>query len=249
MSKYLYLFSIQRQGHHAVMEWICRQPRSATIFNNSIIDENKILIDNWRYDYKHGKEVNSRRIQNTWAHEINTKNSELVVFNFVNEGIIGNSNIHTYLDESQPNYCVVVRDIYNFWASMIHRNLGKRYEMKENWIELVKTVLGDYSIPKEINFTDISFNKWFIDADYREKLIQKLGFKLRSNNISKESKVGKSSFTPKEIVRHRMDVLSRWQFYKENPDLWSEMDEEVEDLSKRYFGFYINSQTFEVLPC
>lgn len=231
------------------MEWICRQPRSATIFNNSIIDDNKIHIDNWRYDYKHGKEINATRVANTWANEIDTEDSELVVFNFVNEGIIGNSNIHTYLDESQPNYCIVVRDIYNFWASMIHRNLGKRDEMKENWIELVKTVVGDYSIPKEINFTDINFNKWFIDTDYREKLIQKLGFKLRSNNISKESKVGKSSFSTKDIGKHKMDVLSRWKFFKKNPNLWSEIDEEVEDLSKRYFGFYINSQTYEVVPC
>jgi hypothetical protein len=236
-------------GYHAILEWICRQPRSATYFNNSIIDDNKILIDNWRYDYKHGKEVNSRRIHNTWANEINTKNSELVVFNFVNEGIIGNSNIHTYLDESQPNYCVVVRDIYNFWASMIHRSLGKRNVMKENWIELVKTVVGNYSIPKEINFIDINFNKWFASIDYRENLIQRLGLKLRDNSIGEISKIGKSSFSERDIEKHKMDVLSRWQFYKNDPDLWSEIDKEVEDLNKRYFGFYINSQTYKVTPC
>ncbi len=249
MSKYLYLFSIARQGHHAVLEWLCKQAKTATYFNNCLIKDHKIILQNWRYDYKDGIEVRAIRIKKIEATKIDTKESDLVIFNFINEGIIENLKIHTWIDKTQPNYCVVVRDIYNCWASMLRRNLRRRDLRKEDWIELVKTAMGDYSIPEEINFTDISFNRWFADSSYRENLTQRLGLELRDNRIGDESEIGRSSFALKEIDKHKIDVLSRWQFYKNDPKLWDDINYEVEDLCKRYFKFFINQQTKEVVPC
>ena len=251
MSKYVYIFSIARQGHHAIMEWLCKQAKTATYFNNCIINpfEKHITLQNWRYDYQDGEKIKEERVKFDHAKEADTSESDLVIFNFVNERIVENFKIHTWIDKTQPNYCVVVRDFYNCWSSILRRNLRRREDRKEDWIELVKAAVGDYYVPEEINFVDISFNRWFADMDYRENLTQRLGLELKDSSTGTESKIGKTSFALKDIDKHKMDVLSRWQFYKDDLKLWDDINFQIEDLCKRYFGFKIDQKTKEVISC
>jgi len=231
VAKVILLFSLARQGHHAVINWICRQSPNSRYHNNCRIDSGTVKLPP-KQCYKFGGD-----------------DSDLIIYNFVNLDITEHWHMHHRLGVKDPIYCVVVRDPYNCISSLAKGGMRKIPSKINNWKNLVETALGDHPVPKGIKFVDINFNKWFLHEIYREKLASRLGLEFLDTDLGDHDKIGKSSFQPNEKTGYTLDVMYRWKYYNGEAKLWRHLNEEVIDLGKRYFNFHINKHTHEVLQC
>jgi hypothetical protein len=155
---------------------------------------------------------------------------------------------------------LILRDPYNHFASMLAR---PRYvfpyvdSMKE--IDQYKTAASaaerkgkkmQNAIPlwkhyaKEwLRETDylkcvpVSYNEWFVSLEYRQSLSESCGLEFSDSRLNYIPRPGGgSSFEKKKKRGQNLDVLNRWQVFKDKEWFDQLFDEEIQELSKRIFG-------------
>lgn len=241
-----FVIGVKRSGHHAIIHWICRQSNPSFHVNNL----------SFGFDALHGptnvKHPHIDNITNALVYRDDDKLDFKVPYE---EVLRGNYNTAVYSAEDKKfdlcaeimpkkikcsnfTYVIVARDPYNFIASRLKNNSGPmKYRWPaqiEVWKDHIRTCLNNR------NIIDINFNKWFLDVDYRKFISESLEIPFTDEGLN-EIRTGKSSFDGRRFngSAQEMEVLNRWQIYKNDNSYWNLIDDEVIELSKKYFGFEI----------
>ncbi|MDJ0845042.1 hypothetical protein [Crocosphaera sp.] len=123
----------------------------------------------------------------------------------------------------------------------------KDYMMVENpdltpvdlWLQYAREFIG------ETNFLKIkvclNFNQWFSDASYRQELAEKIQINFTDSNLNKVASYGKGSSFDNNVYdgnAQKMNVLERWQNYRNDPQYLSIIkSKELEHYSRKIFDF------------
>jgi len=139
---------------------------------------------------------------------------------------------------------IIMRDPYNLFASRLGHKIIRQLTIKNRkkfikiWKNWGREFLGDTKhVPNKLG---ISFNQWFSDKSYRQKIAQHLGIPFNDTNINKLSLHGRgSSFDKKRFANdaHKMNVLGRWKhMVNDNTYMRIFQDKEIIEISDRIFG-------------
>lgn len=221
-TKKLFLLGTGRSGHHAIINWLCRQSIPSLYFNNCAPGSETLL--GIPYVYTHEKISTASRsllVDNDYR---------LIIYNFSNQ-------FFRELEDKDMDMIIVVRDAYNFVASRkkrLPKNIKRGIDL---WKDHVKTCLE-----KRTNVIDINYNKWFSDIDYRKQIANKLDITFTDAGINDIPDIMKgSSFDMMEFNgrAQQMNILERWKHYKDDESYWNLIDDEMIELSREYFNFYV----------
>ena len=226
MPKHIILISQARQGHHAVMEWLCQQTETGIYHNNLTINGHEVKNNNFQYNYGPEGLVKIHRKPKSINVKETPGDAELIIYNFINQ-IDNIKSIADTLNLNEYILSIVVRDLYNFVASLVKRSHKRIPGHIEHWKKMIRLALGSK------NILDINFNRWFASYQYRVALTMRLGISRGSSALPKHSEIGKSSFGEKE----HLGVLDRWKNYEDSKSYWELLDKEAIELNEKYFGF------------
>lgn len=217
----LLMYAVRRSGHHGIVNWLCSQFKSAEFYDDGNTSGDKITT----------------RWSKTYSNEL-SENGNLSMYNFENRNDI-NLQIGEKFGFEGCKYIVVVRDIYNNLASYC-KDADKIKEVrKRNIIQLWKNHATFLLENKDI--IGIKFNSWYKDEEYRRNILDLLGIKRLTDDIStigiKDTRWGRSSFG-EDIIND--SILSRYESFLREDYYVDFFDEEAVDLNKRLFGFWID---------
>ncbi|MGK7918438.1 MAG: hypothetical protein AB4080_00295 [Trichodesmium sp.] len=151
-----------------------------------------------------------------------------------------------FMGKSQSRFNIlIIRDPYNTFASLIkkeEKRLSKNPDAIINkWIEHAREYLGLSNYFQ--NKINISYNKWFINKAYRQKITEALGLVFTDAGINMVSKVGKGSSFDKvnyDGKATQMNVLSRYQAFLDHPVMLKILaNKELNELSQEIFGLIV----------
>jgi hypothetical protein len=151
-----------------------------------------------------------------------------------------------FQEEFDNVYHVIInRDPYNWIASCFAKKFAEVYKnirpRIETWRQHIKESLEETRILTG-NVVDINYNRWFLDKNYRESIGRKLGLKFTDAGINDVSIKGDGSsfdFIKYDGKAQEMRVLERWKSFKDDDEYIRLLDDELKDLSRRYFDFKI----------
>ena len=240
--KKIIVMGLARNGHHAIINWMCRQLEGRTVFKNNV---NEKLQPRAVLNYGRGKTQNQ-------------------VCSFENFDLVGFKKLFKPGDFDQ--IILVVRDPYNWIASSLKKRVGYneklalltkpfkqggdglrysryfgeskgRLDMFYQYMEQVlkeKDYLGQ-------DFITVNFNKWFVSKPYRKKIAHEIGFPFTDKGVNQVLAFGGGSSFDRHNFAGRasqMKVLERWKQMKANPRFQELIkDPRIEDYSVRYFNF------------
>lgn len=146
-----------------------------------------------------------------------------------------------FLGKSQYTFDILIlRDPYNTFASLIKRGENsKNFDLIiKKWIEHAKEYLGLSNYLQ--NRISISYNHWFENKAYRQKIAEALGLVFTDDGINIVSNVGQgSSFdrTNYQGKANQMNVLYRYKDFLDHPVMLRLFaDRELNELSEEIFG-------------
>lgn len=244
----------RRTGHHAIVNWIRAQISGRYCFLNNC----KANSNPFATCQKETSVISSPYFEhswNFWEQEISGRFSKkgTLIYNYEDQKIsevasenfqrnrvqwIGKSNKQTDI--------LIMRDPFNLLASRLRwvRSLGFEFEAEqliETWKEHAYEFLGETSHLK--NKVSISYNHWFCDQGYRQKISSELGLKWNDKGMEQVAKWGPTisagSFDglTYDGKAHEMRVLERWKKYADDPAfLKCFKDREIFELSEKIFG-------------
>lgn len=231
------VFAQQRSGHHAVVNWLCRQlPGKSALYH--LVNENGVADTIWMY--KDSKPPERTSINST----IKVNN---VVFNVegrppsasYKQFLVFQKNPISILSPIKHEFMnvIVIRDILNTLASRINHFTWRNGEQEvSDWKEYAKEVLRQTKYLK--NPICILFNLWFVSLEYRKNISKLLGFGMNFTDIGLQDVPchgGGSSFDGLKKDGHasEMRVLNRYH------GLWHKIskyiDEEAMFLNRSIF--------------
>jgi len=245
IKKIVLVFAQSRSGHHAVIDWLFNQYKSDKLFfnYNDPLKFDPLFPDRVQY-YLNDKKY-YRVISNSWiesglvdkkkqefeqendvcVNTIENKDKNLIILNYENIKIENISKIYDSIRMKFPKSKIykvfVIRDLLNLVASKIKS--GKEIsleDIKENSdkIEDIINLWRDYckySLNGNDNIT-VAYNKWFLDNEYREALLQKIDSDFKNSELPNISTFGGgSSFDGFEQNKRpeELKVLERWRDY------------------------------------
>jgi len=181
---------------------------------------------------------------------------------FVKASLVGKQNIASLtrfakMCESRPSFCkrddriivYLLRDPYNWWASVLQRwrkkglTRGKRRIMCDKYIrpgfkQYARQALGDANyLPDGSMF--ISYNEWFSDGIYRLTLCEFLGLTDCKPPPSFVPQQNQGSSFDKSKFNYRarkMRVMERWREFENSNEYRYFFDSEIVEMSKQLFG-------------
>lgn len=244
----------RRTGHHAIVNWIRAQLKGRYCFlNNCRANGNPFLT------CQRGSSIISNSLLehswNFWNQEVSGKLSKkgTLLYNYedqlVSEVASEDFQKHRtqWLGKSlQRTDILIMRDPFNLLASRLKwvSSLGFEFEpdkLIKTWKEHAYEFLGETSYLS--NKVTVSYNKWFCDRDYRQRLSSELGLEWNDRGMQQVAKWGPTisggSFDglTYDGKAQQMRVLERWKQYVNNQDYFQSFkNEEVFELSKRIFG-------------
>jgi len=161
----IYVFGIQRSGHHAIIRWILGQ------FPHLNIDTDLIKSNIFINDWLKGGVTNCPQTKTNLVCDIPHNDQIRLVSYENNKEVLINENRDLLLKDG--NYCfVVLRDPLNWYASM--KKLWK-IPISDYKIELGIRYFEEFVIKKIDNrVIPIIYDKWFINRQYRDSIAKKL---------------------------------------------------------------------------
>lgn len=235
MKLYLQL-GMARSGLHAVGNWIRLQHGDITYYNDVKIEDNKftggVLC--------HGKTATFLGFEDfdmqEW--EKNRFPERLARFERV-YAIIVMRDIRNWLASCYKAYRVNkgIR-----WRRRMIENLGGKDGRIARWVRLMAEYLGQGMISNPV---PVSFNKWFVDREYRQVLATALDVPFTDEGkdtvyASGRFGGGGSSFDQKRFDSRasEMDILNRWRVFEHEPEYQALLDEyeDIVGLSDLHLG-------------
>jgi len=147
---------------------------------------------------------------------------------------------------------IILRDPFNFIASCLQRKKnptgpnGNGTDVAINivsrlktWVEHAKEIAKEQKLlDKEFYF--INYNEWFSSEDYRKKICEDLGLKFTDRGLNSVVNYGHGSSFDREKFNgsaQSMNVLSRWENFKDDDFYKSLLTNEIIELSEKIFNF------------
>lgn len=237
--KELRVIGLRRTGNHGIMNWIKYQHDDKVFHLNNI----KALKNPYRQRYSWDK-------KDFWRQEAlgNFTKKSFLIYSYEDYSLeqITNPDFEKkhdlYFGKSGTRYDVLIlRDPFNFIASRLKRNYIDVKAPKQTfvslWIECAKEFLNETNYLKN-NKVCVNYNRWFCEIDYRKHISSLLGLEFSDAGLN-VIQGGGSSFNVREFhgKANQMDVLSRWQNYRENNDYLKLVEnQEMLEYSKKIFG-------------
>lgn len=146
-----------------------------------------------------------------------------------------------FLGKSQYKFDILIlRDPYNTFASLIKS--GEKFNnldfIIDKWLEHAREYLGLSNYLH--NRVSISYNQWFQNKAYRQKIAENLGLIFTDAGINTVSVVGKGSSFDRvnyDGKASQMTVLSRYQDFLDHPVMLKVLaNQELNELSQEIFG-------------
>lgn len=188
---------MRRSGNHAILEWLSHSLGNGN--ERKIIEHNRIF----QYgDVYYLNEVNTMR-RKVQPRLDKIKEYKHLIFAYEDEP----TTFKHELDKSTQTL-LIVRDIHNLMASRQQRiNRSKRgFDMKMD-NKFVETWLQHANQPSE---NIIYYEKWLIDKQYRDSILERLGSTNLDNTSTVNSAGGGSSFVGLKLDETH-NLLNRWQ--------------------------------------
>jgi len=253
MRAYLVL-ATKRSGHHGVINWIGYQnPNNVLHLNDCNFTENSpfnsLSNDFSVYQKKYAsKDVDVSRFDSRdfrdYEYLWKTEKKDFIL-NFEDKDIdqfsVDNISKCPMLDELRKIYVVVLRDPYNWLASAFRKREGNNNPIYMDsfnkgiafWKRHAKLCLDP-----PLHIIVINFNKWHASYEYRQYLCDRLELPFTDQGRTGLFKYG-SSFNGMDFNGRadQMDVLNRWETYKDNEIYRMLIDEEMKQYSREYFNF------------
>lgn len=210
-----------RSGHHAIVNWYCKQQQATTWFHNEGLRGNpKRPNETKRYD--HGTEK-IHRVYN--CEDFHFRNLPLIQRKVPDARLI-----------------LVVRDLRNWVASCLakrewaqtHPNTFIYTDLHERiriWEEHARIAIH----PPEWLYV-ISYDRWFADRGYRQQIAEDLGFELTDAGLNDVPERGEgSSFDGVKFdgKAQEMDVLNRYKTFEDDPEYQALVTPERLKLNER----------------
>ena len=192
---------MRRSGHHAIINWTCKQLPGKTIFINNFrswLEDH----DSYRciFEYRDGSIV---RRKGVWS-DISFCDTDNLVYNFEDVEFADSFAI----TPDKAIKVLVLRDAPNMLASRM-KSPGIP---NENWRDL--WVSNAHSFLNEKQLTSISFNEWQTKIFYRKNVSSRLGLKFNDAGFNDVMDIGGgSSFEGldvnfKQLFKRYKDFLS-----------------------------------------
>lgn len=208
----LRFIAMKRSGHHAIMNWVCKNSQNVKFINNVSSSSQKEFL-------------NTLDVNTFFA------GADLFVYNIED---FTKSKEHYYPTIVEGNFenVLVIRDLYNCMASrLIGSNIPKK-GMLELWKEHANLFLN------ESNLLKIKFNSWFVSKPYRDKIAHNLNLSDADKGLQEVSEEGRgSSFDGLKYNNkaQKMDVLNRYNSFLNNKVFLKYIDDEAIDLNNKIF--------------
>jgi hypothetical protein len=234
------VIAVSRSGHHAIMNWICEQyPENINSWNRMMFDGNKkVKKREGMYPKKNAVFYvkNPNEISSMYNYEnFNLKNLDMI------------KNAPQLEGFERTDHILMIRDFYNLVASSLKKGASRytlftqgKNKKSESFSEIWKGHVQE-AIGGEKGMLTISYNKWFVDKEYRESLCEQLDipFTDQGKNIVPHNAKG-SSFNGKKFQNkaEEMSVLSRYESMMDDPRFMKivSADKEIIELNEQYFG-------------
>ena len=248
--KEIRVIGLRRTGNHAIINWIEKQqPGNVRHLNDVAAGTNP-------YRYK----ANNLRRYHPEHHRMAEIYWQQAKGDFVQRDCL----VYSYEDWSlkkitQPRFernrtlylgrcahrydVLILRDPFNLFASRLKKGYvatkQKTVSMTQLWLEYAKEwvkedqrLLGDRVL--------ISYNRWFIDVDYRRNLADQLDIPFSDSGLNEVSTIGTgSSFdgTALDGQARKMDVTNRWRAFADDSAFRQIFqDEAIWHYSQQIFG-------------
>lgn len=232
-AKIFYLLSSARSGHHAIMNWICRQSAPSLYFENCLP---ALSVGRHHRFFRYGEDEEVKEIEKDCTLEnVNelSKQFNLIILGFINTRFKDIIQIPT---PEKFEIVIVVRDPYNWVGSRYNFGGGVRSKIRMrigNWKHLVNLCIHKKELSRltGINIIDINYNKWFLSKEYRGRKAEELEIDFTDKGLNDTGHMGKSSFEKKAIGQD-LDIFNRW-----NKDTALYVDDEMKELSISYFDY------------
>lgn len=218
------VFATKRSGHHAVLNWFCHQsPETVIHFNDLNIDE-----------FNKGHIVGNGVARNFYNIYTSTyKPGVSIIFNW-EETYFNKRNelMDSKLSKGYVIPIIIIRDFFNMIASSLanpgHMSMEKR---KEIWIEHAKAILAGHR--------HIKYDFWFQSQSYRNNIADEFGINRGNEGVDYIPTYGGGSSFDKLNYQNKasyMDVLNRWEKFKNDKRYQRLIDPQVRKLNKELFS-------------
>lgn len=260
------VFGLRRSGNHAIINWIGRQVKGNTVFINHVKPQENPYRNQYENYLSHkGGQVQKKDWKykdiDWWKREKEGRFSfkDCLIYSYEDQELerVASSLFERkhdmYLGKSEKRFdLIVMRDPFNLFASRFQTKprddgpnfsmlevYSKRYSLPELWISYAKECLGETSfLPSEKVI--VNYNEWFVNVGYRKQIAEKIGISFSDEGFSDVSEAGRgSSFDGSRYAgqAYKMDVMSRWRSYVDNPSYRSLLSTERLLLySEKLFG-------------
>jgi hypothetical protein len=220
--------ALRRSGHHAVLNWIAEQlPGPSFHLNNLKVGESPLTTCTKRLEHSGRAEEASRLVARM---KEGGQPRPLLLTNYedcdLRQVFSREEQGRREIDLGVSRRRVIVlllRDHYNLFASRLKRvRLGSN-EPRENlqnallarrlYVQYAREFLGETRHLGEETVA-ISFNRWFVDEDYRRSISARLGGVYAESTLGVLAMEGAGSSFDGTRFRDRaqeMDVLGRWR--------------------------------------
>jgi hypothetical protein len=211
----IYVISMQRAGHHAVINWLGGHYSEFTL-RNDFDHENRIEEFTSRGD-------GSCTFSNVEDYDLQ-RSLKAIESDSINSAV----------------KILVLRDPYNLFASRLSAKFtvraGALTELAKN---IWKEQATEYLNRQHVDIC-VSYNRWFLDREYRKNITDRLGLDYNENRLQAVPEFGYgSSFDSCDYSGRasEMKVLERWKAHATNQEFLDFIrDQELEILSNRIFG-------------
>ncbi len=135
---------------------------------------------------------------------------------------------------------IILRDPYNTFASWFQKNWRVTPEIIKLWKSYAYEFMGITNHLKSPKIS-VSFNQWFSDRSYRQRLADSLGLRFTDRNLNSVSFHGSGSSFDEQSLNEKaqeMKILNRFHNYLGDAKFLQifENDPELDKLSKDIFG-------------
>ena len=235
INKIVYPFSIERMGHHGIINWMCNHFDEPVVWVNHINTppiRSKSFVEmfdkNHRQKFRfYDRHVNKNPDVYVNMHHATSKQIQLMpkislVLSSANLPInqIG-SIVHNDFADQKICRIYIIRDVYNCLASQLRVPQFQIRDKVHIYANLMSLIKRYYEHCLSCEQTDDSFyilyNQWFIDKEYRQSIIERMGLEFTDKGLNQRLMGFEYSVDNKTSRSQDMQVFDRWRQYKDHP--------------------------------
>jgi hypothetical protein len=215
---------MKRSGHHAVINWLMQQSGEGTFYNDSAKKALRRPPDSAGVTYG----------EPAWT-----------AYNFEDWPAqrMGRLSDKPWLRGGKV--VLIMRDVYNMLASSMRRNRATKGKFTH--YQDYKTRVNKWTKHARASehYYTILYNRWFRDREYREQICNDLGEPFTDEGLDQIGTWGGgSSFSGRDFdgMAQYMDVLKRWEQFREDPEFWDALTPASHELNHKLFGFRLSPE-------